>query len=127
METSFRDHLHPAMQEVLHVHQERAKHQPRPVGRKRYQQVDVTGIVRISAGHGPEHSHVADAVTSGKGEDLGPVVLDQRVHLAPDPVRLALSSTWVVNSLRRAGRLFRIGRVVAFARTVRFIRLSANL
>ena len=51
MEAVVRHDLNPAAQKILYVHKERPERQPSALRRQSDQQIDVTRIIRVSAGH----------------------------------------------------------------------------
>ena len=85
MQPAFSHHLHPALQQILNIHQEPAERQPRSAGRKRHQQVDIARLVRIAPGHGAEHANVADSAVFGERANFAPVGFNERVHSRADP------------------------------------------
>lgn len=81
MEAGFGHDIDSAAEEVLDIHQQSAKCEPRSLGGQRNQQVDVAGVVRIAPSHRPEYPYLAHSVAFGEGQDLCAVLLDQGVHL----------------------------------------------
>lgn len=80
MEAVVRHYVNPPAQEVLHVHQERAKRQTTGPGRQSDEQVDITRFIRVAASHRAEDADIAEAVSRRESSDLGSVGLDQGVH-----------------------------------------------
>ena len=80
METLFGYDFHPALREILDIHQQPTECETRSFGWQRDQQIDITGIVGVTPCHGPEHPHVLDSVAFGEGENLSAVLFDHGVH-----------------------------------------------
>ena len=80
MQTAFRYHVHPTLQQILHVHEQSAKSESAFVFRKRHQQINVTGIIRILSGHGSKHPYIFDAVTFRQRSYLRTMIFYQWMH-----------------------------------------------
>ena len=80
MQALVRHDLNPPAQKILYVHEERPERQARAPRRQSDQQVDVTRIIRVSAGHRAEDADIAEAVSLCEGSYLRSMGLDQGVH-----------------------------------------------
>lgn len=80
MQASLRHDLNLPAQKVLYVHKERPERQTGAPKRQSDQQVNITHIIRVSAGHRAEDADIAESVSLCKGADLLSVGLDQGVH-----------------------------------------------
>ena len=75
--------VNSAVQQILHVHEQRAQCKARPLRRKRHEQINIAVITGIAPCHRPEHAYVAEAMTLRDSENLGTVSGDHGVHCRP--------------------------------------------
>ncbi len=80
MQASLGYHCDTPTQKILYVHKERLDRQTGATRWQSDQQIDVTRLISVSAGHRAEDADIAKAVSLSEGSDLGSVVLDQGVH-----------------------------------------------
>ncbi len=80
MQASLRHQCDTPAQKILYVHEEGPKRQPRAFRQQSDEQIDVTRIIRVSAGHRAEDADIAEAVSLCEGSDLRSVGFDQSVH-----------------------------------------------
>ncbi len=101
MQTAFRYHVHTTLQQILNIHKPSAKDEPTLIFGKRYQQIDITGIVRISPGHGSEYPYIFNAVTFSQKSYLRTMIFYQWVHVND----LSLIALMFVNAFSTFGKL----------------------
>ena len=94
MQPRFRDDVHLAMEQILHIHQHPAKGKTRGARSKSHQQVHVARFVAVVACHRAEEADVAQAVVFGQREDCGAMGLDEWVHALRSLLRTRRRSTW---------------------------------
>ena len=76
MEARLCEHIHPAVEECLNIHQQGSQSQSRPPRRKRNEQIDIASVVGVSSRHRPKYPYVLHAVTFCKRKNLATMFFD---------------------------------------------------